>query len=186
MWQLLRLCSWNQSPLLTWFDKREFEQVVDFTGAIYRSFPLVVLMENTFFGCLMNLECHNFPHCPWVILRFVWQWRLFQLSCLLCCFWQWVSWFIKDLKWFRFTFNIWRSNSINCYYYAGAECRGDGDRIIGGYECPPHSQPWQIYLTYDDGQRWCGASLINERWAVSAAHCYVPWVCTTSWNRHKA
>ncbi|KAG9275926.1 trypsin-2-like [Astyanax mexicanus] len=52
--------------------------------------------------------------------------------------------------------------------------RADDDKIIGGYECRPHSQPWQIYLTYDDGERWCGASLINERWAVSAAHCYVP------------
>ncbi|XP_053478498.1 trypsin [Ictalurus furcatus] len=52
--------------------------------------------------------------------------------------------------------------------------RADDDKIIGGYECTPHSQPWQIYLTYDDGQRWCGASLINSRWAVSAAHCYVP------------
>ncbi|XP_062847080.1 trypsin-2-like [Trichomycterus rosablanca] len=51
--------------------------------------------------------------------------------------------------------------------------RADDDKIIGGYECPMHSQPWQIYLTYDDGVRWCGASLINSRWAVSAAHCYV-------------
>lgn len=49
----------------------------------------------------------------------------------------------------------------------------DDDKIIGGYECPIHSQPWQVYLTYDDGERWCGASLINSRWAVSAAHCYM-------------
>ncbi|XP_051720334.1 trypsin-2-like isoform X1 [Ctenopharyngodon idella] len=51
-------------------------------------------------------------------------------------------------------------------------CSAD-DKIIGGYECSPNSQPWQVYLTYDNGQRWCGASLINERWVVSAAHCYV-------------
>ncbi|XP_056331112.1 snake venom serine protease NaSP-like [Danio aesculapii] len=51
-------------------------------------------------------------------------------------------------------------------------CSAD-DKIIGGYECSPNSQPWQIYLTYDNGQRWCGASLINDRWAVSAAHCYL-------------
>ncbi|XP_067245926.1 trypsin-2-like [Chanodichthys erythropterus] len=43
------------------------------------------------------------------------------------------------------------------------------DEIIGGYECPPHSQPWQVYLT--DGRKSCGGSLINERWVVSAAHC---------------
>ncbi|XP_051726522.1 trypsin-2-like [Ctenopharyngodon idella] len=44
-----------------------------------------------------------------------------------------------------------------------------GDKIIGGYECPSHSQPWQVYLT--DGRQACGGSLINERWVVSAAHC---------------
>ncbi|XP_052002825.1 trypsin-like [Xyrauchen texanus] len=48
------------------------------------------------------------------------------------------------------------------------------DKIIGGYECTPNSKPWQVYLTYDEGERWCGASLINERWVVSAAHCYIP------------
>ncbi|XP_067265125.1 trypsin-like isoform X1 [Chanodichthys erythropterus] len=47
------------------------------------------------------------------------------------------------------------------------------DKIIGGYECPCNSQPWQAYLT-DNGERWCGGSLINERWVVSAAHCQIP------------
>ncbi|KAG1946479.1 trypsin domain-containing protein [Pimephales promelas] len=44
-----------------------------------------------------------------------------------------------------------------------------GDKIIGGYECSPHSQPWQVYLT--DEIYSCGGSLINQRWIVSAAHC---------------
>ncbi|XP_073707106.1 cationic trypsin-3 [Garra rufa] len=44
-----------------------------------------------------------------------------------------------------------------------------GDKIIGGYDCLPHSQPWQTYLS--DGSASCGGSLINERWVVSAAHC---------------
>ncbi|KAM8927471.1 serine protease 1-like isoform 2-T2 [Pelodytes ibericus] len=47
----------------------------------------------------------------------------------------------------------------------------DDDKIINGYECPRHSQPWQVYFTYK-GQRWCGGSLINARWIISAAHCY--------------
>ncbi|XP_069490831.1 trypsin-like [Ambystoma mexicanum] len=47
----------------------------------------------------------------------------------------------------------------------------DDDRIIGGYDCTPHSQPWQVYFTYN-GQRWCGGTLINEYWIISAAHCY--------------
>ncbi|XP_048024863.1 trypsin-2-like isoform X3 [Megalobrama amblycephala] len=44
-----------------------------------------------------------------------------------------------------------------------------GDEIIGGYECLPHSQPWQVHLS--DGRALCGGSLINETWVVSAAHC---------------
>jgi len=58
---------------------------------------------------------------------------------------------------------------LNSFYEACSE----DDKIIGGYECSPNSQPWQVYLTYDNGERWCGASVINERWLVSAAHCYV-------------
>ncbi|XP_058867235.1 anionic trypsin-2-like [Acipenser ruthenus] len=54
---------------------------------------------------------------------------------------------------------------------AAASLPSDDDKIIGGYECRPHSQPWQVYLTYDSGYRWCGASLISEWWVVSAAHC---------------
>ncbi|KAK7151586.1 hypothetical protein R3I94_008045 [Phoxinus phoxinus] len=44
-----------------------------------------------------------------------------------------------------------------------------GDKIIGGYECPPHSQPWQVDIR--DGHYRCGGSLIKKRWVVSAAHC---------------
>ncbi|XP_073512101.1 trypsin-3-like [Phyllobates terribilis] len=47
----------------------------------------------------------------------------------------------------------------------------DDDKIINGYECPRHSQPWQVYFTYS-GKRWCGGSLITARWIISAAHCY--------------
>ncbi|XP_067245921.1 trypsin-2-like [Chanodichthys erythropterus] len=52
---------------------------------------------------------------------------------------------------------------------AAAVVCSTGDEIIGGYECPPHSQPWQVYLIA--GRKLCGGSLINERWVVSAAHC---------------
>ncbi|XP_025043799.2 trypsin-like isoform X3 [Pelodiscus sinensis] len=48
----------------------------------------------------------------------------------------------------------------------------EDDKIIGGYVCSPHSQPWQVYFTYGSDYRWCGGSLINEWWIISAAHCY--------------
>ncbi|KAL2079968.1 hypothetical protein ACEWY4_023761 [Coilia grayii] len=44
------------------------------------------------------------------------------------------------------------------------------DKIVGGYECKPHSRPWQVSLR----TKWhfCGGTLISDRWVVSAAHCY--------------
>ncbi|KAG7278779.1 hypothetical protein CRUP_019085, partial [Coryphaenoides rupestris] len=44
------------------------------------------------------------------------------------------------------------------------------DRIVGGYECRDHSVPWQVSL--NNGWHFCGGTLINSRWVVSAAHCY--------------
>ncbi|KAG9334608.1 hypothetical protein JZ751_007431 [Albula glossodonta] len=50
----------------------------------------------------------------------------------------------------------------------------EGERVVDGYDCRPHSQPWQVYLTYSGGNRWCGGSLISPWWVVSAAHCAKP------------
>ncbi|XP_011796725.1 PREDICTED: trypsin-2-like isoform X1 [Colobus angolensis palliatus] len=46
----------------------------------------------------------------------------------------------------------------------------DDDKIIGGYTCGENSVPYQVSLNY--GYHFCGGSLINEEWVVSAAHCY--------------
>uniref|UniRef100_A0A8C0KZA7 Peptidase S1 domain-containing protein n=1 Tax=Canis lupus dingo TaxID=286419 RepID=A0A8C0KZA7_CANLU len=46
----------------------------------------------------------------------------------------------------------------------------DTDKILGGEECEPHSQPWQVAL-FERGRFNCGASLISEHWVLSAAHC---------------
>ncbi|XP_037640572.1 serine protease 53-like [Sebastes umbrosus] len=46
----------------------------------------------------------------------------------------------------------------------------EDDKIVGGYECTPHSQPHQVSL--NSGYHFCGGSLVNENWVVSAAHCY--------------
>ncbi|PIO16109.1 hypothetical protein AB205_0161840, partial [Aquarana catesbeiana] len=46
----------------------------------------------------------------------------------------------------------------------------DDDKIVGGYTCGSHSQPWQVSL--NSGYHFCGGSLLNSLWVVSAAHCY--------------
>nr|XP_055166207.1 polyserase-2-like [Nyctereutes procyonoides] len=51
-----------------------------------------------------------------------------------------------------------------------AAVQDDTDKILGGEECEPHSQPWQVAL-FERGRFNCGASLISAHWVLSAAHC---------------
>uniref|UniRef100_A0A8C7ZDK2 chymotrypsin n=1 Tax=Oryzias sinensis TaxID=183150 RepID=A0A8C7ZDK2_9TELE len=46
-------------------------------------------------------------------------------------------------------------------------------RIVNGEEAVPHSWPWQVSLQDWSGFHFCGGSLINENWVVTAAHCNV-------------
>ncbi|XP_058024117.1 serine protease 1-like [Ahaetulla prasina] len=46
----------------------------------------------------------------------------------------------------------------------------DDDKIVGGYTCQRNAIPYQVSL--NSGYHFCGGSLINEQWVVSAAHCY--------------
>ncbi|ERE88560.1 anionic trypsin-2-like protein [Cricetulus griseus] len=46
----------------------------------------------------------------------------------------------------------------------------DDDKIVGGYTCQKNSVPYQVSL--NSGYHFCGGSLINEQWVVTAAHCY--------------
>ncbi|XP_053091189.1 trypsin-3-like [Pangasianodon hypophthalmus] len=48
----------------------------------------------------------------------------------------------------------------------------DDDKIVGGYECQKHSLPYIVSL--NAGYHFCGGSLINSQWVLSAAHCYKP------------
>lgn len=47
-------------------------------------------------------------------------------------------------------------------------------QIVGGDSAKKGSWPWMASLTHRllPGHRFCGASLISQRWAVSAAHCF--------------
>ncbi|XP_061531031.1 LOW QUALITY PROTEIN: cationic trypsin-3-like [Phycodurus eques] len=45
----------------------------------------------------------------------------------------------------------------------------ENDRIVGGYECPRNSVPYQVSLF--TGYNFCGGALLSPEWVLSAAHC---------------
>uniref|UniRef100_A0A8B9T8A7 Coagulation factor X n=1 Tax=Anas platyrhynchos TaxID=8839 RepID=A0A8B9T8A7_ANAPL len=47
----------------------------------------------------------------------------------------------------------------------------NGSRISGGTLCHRGHCPWQVLIRNSGGNGFCGGSLINSRWVVTAAHC---------------
>ncbi|XP_020793270.1 trypsin-like [Boleophthalmus pectinirostris] len=42
-------------------------------------------------------------------------------------------------------------------------------KIVGGYECPRNSVPYQVSLF--TGYNYCGGTVLSNEWVLSAAHC---------------
>lgn len=51
-------------------------------------------------------------------------------------------------------------------------------KIIGGHRATPGSIPWQVLLWNKRTKKpFCGGSLLNARWGVTAAHCLSKLYC---------
>ncbi|XP_033928219.1 kallikrein-11-like isoform X2 [Melopsittacus undulatus] len=60
----------------------------------------------------------------------------------------------------------------------------DGDtRVVGGMDCEPHSQPWQVAIL-DMYKLYCGGVLVDKEWVVTAAHCTTPGITSVHMGKH--
>ena len=44
---------------------------------------------------------------------------------------------------------------------------------MGGTVATVNSWPWQVMVTDEYGSQFCGGSLVDPYWVVTAAHCLV-------------
>ena len=44
-------------------------------------------------------------------------------------------------------------------------------KIVGGTEASDHSWNWIVSLQSDSGFHFCGGTILNENWVITASHC---------------
>uniref|UniRef100_A0A8D2L358 Peptidase S1 domain-containing protein n=1 Tax=Varanus komodoensis TaxID=61221 RepID=A0A8D2L358_VARKO len=54
---------------------------------------------------------------------------------------------------------------------AAASAAQPGPRMLRGFQCVEHSQPWMVAL-FDGLKFHCAGTLIHAQWLVTAAQCY--------------
>ncbi|XP_026462244.1 chymotrypsin-1-like [Ctenocephalides felis] len=46
------------------------------------------------------------------------------------------------------------------------------DRIVGGKPAGKYSAPYQVSFRDENNSHFCGGAILNEKWVISAAHCF--------------
>ncbi|XP_045434851.1 kallikrein-14 [Pipistrellus kuhlii] len=65
--------------------------------------------------------------------------------------------------------------SLQILALAMVQSQEDENKIIGGYSCIQHSQPWQAALLVGVTRSFhCGGALLSDQWVITAAHCSRP------------
>ena len=57
-----------------------------------------------------------------------------------------------------------------CFYFLECGKPDRSSRVVGGKEAVPGKNPWLVSMSYR-GKLYCGATLINDRYLITAAHC---------------
>merc|ERR1712088_946178 len=79
-----------------------------------------------------------------------------------------LAWAIKEVK--KTGASTKKTTNVDLKATCGIEGPARAGRIVGGHEAEEHQWTWQVALFIDDAW-FCGGSLINENYVLTAAHC---------------
>ncbi|XP_041821215.1 serine protease 27-like [Chelmon rostratus] len=75
--------------------------------------------------------------------------------------------------------------SKGCHSLPECGMASNNPRIVGGQDAAPGSWPWQVSLSTEFSEAFCGGSLITSEWVLTAAHCISPYDRITAYlGRH--
>lgn len=78
---------------------------------------------------------------------------------------------VAAMAYSRATSDTARINPLGCGIPGGNRDGPAPEKIVGGNEAEEGVWKWQVSLAGTTGSHFCGGSLINQQWVMTAAHC---------------